>query len=120
MTEGPSTFSKQAKEGFPRRFQSQAYLPVHIVMVEFQLNSLPDNLVHIAGYSRKVPGVLKFYDGCGWTYVLPPPMCLDVQIVCVGCALFSGLNRSISLYDVHVLTEYAVYPHCPQSQVLTG
>ena len=47
-------------------------------------------------------------------------MCLDVQIVCVGCALFSGLNRSISLYDVHVLTEYAVYPHCPQSQVLTG
>ena len=61
MTEGPSTFSKEAKEGFSRRVQSQAFLPVHIVRVKFQRNSLPDNLVHIAGYSREVPGVLEFY-----------------------------------------------------------
>jgi len=46
-------------------------------------------------------------------------MCLDVQIVCVGGVLFSGLYRSTSLSDVHVLTEYSAFPHCPQTQVLT-
>ena len=42
--------------------------------------------------------------------------------MCRWCPFFSGLCGSTSLSDLHLttFTEYAVYRHCPQSQVLTG
>ena len=112
--EEPSIFSKEAKEGFPRCVQSQAFLPVHIVRVDFQLNRLPDNSVHVAGYSRKVPGVLEFYKMVVDEHMSCHRRCVWMSKLYVSVVFFfSGLYRSTSLSDVHVttLTECTVYPH---------
>ena len=73
----PPAFSKEVKERFLWLIQSQAILPVHIVWVELQHHCLSDKSFRIARYSRKVPGVLEFYE-----MVMFEPMLSHCQFGC--------------------------------------
>jgi len=90
-------------------------------MEEPQLNRLPDESVHVTGYSREDLGVLEFYE-----MVVVEPMFCHRHFVCISkpyvslVLCYSGFYRSTSLSDVHLttLTECAVYPRCVLSQVV--
>lgn len=114
---GPSTFSKEAKERFPKPARSQPILPVHTVWVQLQLICLPDKSFHIAGNSREDPGVLRFYE----IVTVEHTFCHRrfVWMSKPSVIFYSGLCRSTSLSDVHLttLTGYDVYPRSPQAQV---
>ena len=85
--------------------QSQANLPVHNVKVEHQLNQLPDKSDHVTEYSREDSSVLKFYE-----VIMVEPMFRPCRFVWMSkpyvsvLLLYSGLYRSISLFDVHLTT----------------
>ena len=89
--------------------------------MELQLHCLPDNLFHIARYSREDPGVYEFND-----MVMVEHIFCHCQFVWTSnpyvplVPFYSGLYRSDSLSDVHLTTlaGYAVNPCHPRFQVV--
>jgi hypothetical protein len=56
---GVSTYFKGEDNGFPRLAQTEAILLVHVVLIQLDLNGLPDELVHVSGFGGQDLGVLE-------------------------------------------------------------
>jgi len=74
--------------------------------VELQLHHLPDKSFHTARYNTEDPGVLEFYE-----MVMAEPMFFHCQFVCIS-------KPYVPVVHLTTLTEYAVNPRGPQSQVI--
>jgi hypothetical protein len=88
--------------------------------VEFQLDRLPDDSVDVAEFGREDLGVLEFNE-----VIVVEPMFrhrrfVDVQAYVPALFFYSGLSRSTSLSDVHLvaLTGDAIHAWSPQPQIV--
>jgi hypothetical protein len=107
-------------QGADERFMWLAYagaiLSVHVIGMEFNLSCLPDDTVHMSGFSGEDAGVMELYEvsqvdvmlHCSW---LVKMIKLDMLMV----LLQLGAYQTAYILNQTTFTGDAVYSQCPQS-----